>query len=219
VDTSVVVLDFETTGLSPYDSRVIEVAAVRVEEGDVTESFVQLMHPGFAVPSFITALTGISTAMVAGKPSPEEIMPKLGEFIGSAPVVAHNASFDMRFLRAEMERAEIAFGNDSLCTMRLARRLVPGLRGYSLGNLVNHLGISLPRGEQFHRALGDALVTVELWKKLIAIIEDDHGVVGPDLNVLQSVMTLSKARVAKFLAGLRGGTNATVASASVNFGS
>jgi DNA polymerase III subunit epsilon len=202
---SIVVLDFETTGLSPSSSRVIEVAALRVDNGFVADSFVQLMHPGYAIPPFITSLTGITSAMVDGMPSPESVMPRLHAFIGGRTVVAHNASFDIRFLCAEMERAGISFSNQSLCTMRLARRLVPDLRGYSLGNLVDHLRIQLPRGEAFHRAMGDSMVTVELFNRLIEIMKDRHGIDSPEPGLLQALMSVPKRKVLKFLEMKRAG--------------
>ena len=102
------VIDFETTGLSPNFDRVIEVGVVLVRNHEVVETYSELMDPGFAIPSHITSLTGISTSMVRGKPKPEKIMPHVREIIGSYPCVAHNASFDRGFLAAEMGRAGIS---------------------------------------------------------------------------------------------------------------
>ena len=104
------VIDFETTGLSAECYRVIEVAAVIVRNGEVADSFVQLMHPGHRLPFFITELTGITDEMLKGKPSPEAVMPELMRFLGGHPCVAHNASFDSRFYNAEMRRSGIARG-------------------------------------------------------------------------------------------------------------
>jgi DNA polymerase III epsilon subunit-like protein len=104
----VVILDFETTGLSSDYDRTIEVGALLVRNHTIIDEFVELMNPGFAVPSFITSFTGISNAMLKGKPKPEIIMPKLLDFIGKRPIVAHNASFDKRFLMAELARANLS---------------------------------------------------------------------------------------------------------------
>ena len=128
-----VVLDFETTGLLPAYDRTIEVAATLLVEHQPAETFHQLMHPGTRLPSFITSLTGITDAMPRGQPRPEEVMPRLQEFVRGLPIVAHNAAFDRGFLRAELARAGLRLESDFLCTMRLARRLVPGLPSYRLG--------------------------------------------------------------------------------------
>ena len=103
--SEVVIIDFETTGLSPYYERIIEVGAVIVKGKRVIDSFSELMHPGRSIPYFITQLTGISNSMVKGRPSPEKIMPRLKKFVGDRVILTHNASFDSKFLYSEMERA------------------------------------------------------------------------------------------------------------------
>lgn len=154
-----VVVDLETTGGSAIYDRVIEVAALRVQGGRVLDRFETLVNPGVSVPPFITRLTGISTAMVSGRPRLEAALPALGAFIGSAPVVAHNAAFDHAFLSAAFRRAAIPWEAEKVCTLRLARRLIPGLHSYKLDSLCAHLGLAYV---QRHRAGPDADATVAL---------------------------------------------------------
>jgi DNA polymerase-3 subunit epsilon len=152
----VVVLDFETTGLTPLYHRTIEVGAVLVCRNRIEKTFSELMDPGSYIPAFITSLTGISDDMVEGKPAPEEVMPRLREFIGERPIVAHNASFDRRFLTAEMERAGLKLRNPVLCTLLLSRRLYLNLQVISLEFSPHTLGLrsegpterSMTRGPQ-----------------------------------------------------------------------
>ena len=99
----VIVFDFETTGLSPqHGDRPIEIGAVLIENHKITHQFQSLMNPGFRISSFIESYTGISNSMVRTAPPCEDVMEEFVEFIGSYPLVAHNASFDLRFLESEL---------------------------------------------------------------------------------------------------------------------
>ena len=149
------VIDFETTGLSADYCRVIEVAAVIVRDGEVVDSFVQLMHPGCRIPFFITAITGITNSMVKDKTNPETVMPDLMRFLGDRPCIAHKASFDSSFYHAEMSRAGIAHERSFLCTMLLSRRLIQDSPDHQLGTLTNHLNLQKPSEGSCHRALYD----------------------------------------------------------------
>lgn len=181
----VVVLDFETTGLAPPAARVIEIGAVRLRDGKVCDTFHALTSPGCRLPPFITGLTGITDAMLHGKPAPEHVMPAFREFLGNAPLVAHNAAFDAKFLRAEMGRAGFVLNNPVLCTLRLARRLLPETPRHGLGNLALHLGIT---SDGAHRALADAKVTSQVWLHLLGIAA---GIADSSLD-LQFLQDLSK---------------------------
>ena len=120
-----VVLDFETSGMSPdHGCRVTEVAAIRIEGGQITQRFVSLVNAGVAIPSFITQLTGITQAMVDQAPPADEVFPELLEFIGNDYLVAHNASFDEKFLFAEAENIrQTPRHRGTICSVKLARRL------------------------------------------------------------------------------------------------
>jgi len=194
------VIDFETTGLSAGPDRIIEVGAVLVREGEIVGTFSELMDPGFRIPSFITSLTGITNAMVRGRPSPQAMMPRLRAFLGDHVCVAHNASFDQRFFSAEMALAGEAHERPFLCSMLLARRLVQDAGSHKLGALVSHLRLATPAGMQAHRALADALMTVELWKRLMADLRMHLRGREPDLGLLATICRKPKTAVPGYLA-------------------
>lgn len=183
----VIILDFETTGLSQYD-RIIEVGAVLIKNHKIVDEFVELMNPGFAISSFITSLTGISNAMLKGKPNPESVMPNLLAFINDKPIVAHNAAFDKRFLMAELERAELSTSSPFLCTMRLAKKLIPEATSYKLSDIARHVGIRV-NSETAHRALTDVKVTAKLWQHLHTEMTNQMGIPAPSVEQMTTVMT------------------------------
>ena len=179
---SYAVVDVETTGGSPaYGHRITEIAVVVVTEGRITEIFEQLVNPDRFIPSFITQLTGISGPMVAEAPRFEEIVPELVVALAGNIFVAHNAQFDWGFVSAELERA---VGKTPtalrLCTVRLARALLPQLQRKSLDHVAHHYGVldvpsryPLKRGTR-HSAAGDAIITAHC---LLRMIDDaaDRG--------------------------------------------
>ena len=162
------VVDLETTGASAVYDRVTEVAVVLVERGQIVESFDTLVDPGVPIPPFITRLTGIDDRLVAGKPALTAVIPRLAEALDGRVFVAHNASFDHAFLKQGYARAGRRLEVDLLCTMRLARRLLPGSRSYSLQSLIQRLGLS-SRGR--HRALADAEATAALLLRLLQLAD------------------------------------------------
>jgi DNA polymerase III subunit epsilon len=166
------------------------------------ETFTQLMFPGRHVPSFITSLTGITDGMLRGKPRPEEVMPRLLAFAGSRPIVAHNAAFDRGFLQAELARAGLELSNEFLCTMRLARRLEPGLDSYRLGALVDTLDLHAPDAPRFHRSVADVNHAVALWQRLHATFVRHTSMVSPPVKVLSKLMDTPVRQAARYLAKL-----------------
>jgi DNA polymerase III epsilon subunit family exonuclease len=155
-----VVVDVETTGTRVGAARLTEVGAVRVRAGHRVETFERLVDPGLPVPSAVTRLTGISAAMLQGAPPFARIAVEWLDFLGNGVLVAHNAPFDCSFLNQELIRCgEAPPANPVLCSVRLARRLLPDLRSHSLDSLARHLGL---RFRQRHRALGDAEVTAQV---------------------------------------------------------
>ncbi len=160
-----VVLDVETTGGKAGSDRVTEIGAVKVQCGEVIDSFSTLINPERHIPSFISRLTGISNAMVAEAPKFADIASELNTFLHGAVFVAHNAKFDYGFIRAELARCDITLDMPQLCTVVNMRRYYPGLASYSLGNLCKEFGINLTN---HHRALADATATVELLKLINA---------------------------------------------------
>ena len=163
-DRPYVVVDVETTGLSPLHDRVIEVAALRLRDGAPAERFSSLVDPGCAIPPEIARLTGIRREMLAGQPRFAEIAAGLADFLGADPLVAHNAPFDYGFLVEEFRRAGLAYRARTLCTARLGRQVLPGLRRAGLGELLAALELEAPAA---HRAAGDALATARAFLALL----------------------------------------------------
>jgi DNA polymerase-3 subunit epsilon len=171
-----VVVDVETTGSDPARHRLTEVGAVRVRGGRIIGEWSSLVNPERRIPAFISQLTGITDAMVAGAPRFAEVAPGLREFLGDSVFVAHRARFDHGFLKAEFERCGIAFGGPVLCTVVESRRHFPGLPSHGLATLSKHFGISL---DSHHRALCDARATAEIFLKIqekrVAVSEQNHA--------------------------------------------
>lgn len=157
---SFVVVDLETTGGAPGANGITEIGAVRVVDGRLTDEFATLVNPGRRIPPFVVALTGITDEMVADAPPIAEALPRFLEFAGDAVLVAHNAGFDMAHLNAAHAFLHgRTIDLDVLCTIRLARRLMPELRRRSLDSVAGALGISC---YDRHRGLGDARITAEV---------------------------------------------------------
>ncbi len=195
---SVVVLDFETTGLSPnMGDRAIEIGAVRLEQGVVTARFQQLMNPGFRVTSFIQEYTGISNEMLADAPSCEAVMADFADFIAGANLVAHNASFDQRFLQAELARVGVDDHCEFACSMLIARRLYQDAPNHKLGSLVAYKQIA--NDGVFHRALADTEMTAQLWLCMLDDIHSQFGIEEPSFKLMQQLAKQPKGKVADFL--------------------
>lgn len=195
---SVVVLDFETTGLSPdMGDRAIEIGAVRLENGVVTDRFQQLMNPGFRVSGFIQDYTGISNEMLADAPSCSEVMSDFADFIGSDNLVAHNASFDKRFLDAELSQIGLDYSGEFACSMLIARRLYQEAPNHKLGSLVAYKQIA--NDGVFHRALADTEMTAQLWLCMLEDMALDFGLSTPSFKLMQQVAKQPKGKVARFL--------------------
>lgn len=197
--TTVAIIDFETTGMRAGEDRIIEVAAAILQDGMVVDTFSELMHPGYRIPYFTTELTGITDAMVHGKPRPEAVMPRLRTFLGDHHLVAHNAGFDQRFFAAEMDRAGEAHERHFLCSVLLARRLVQGAPSHKLGDLTRYLGLRMPVGMRAHRALADVLMTCQLWNHLRDTLRERLGGRETGLDMMLKLMRMPKAKVGVYL--------------------
>lgn len=166
--TPFIVIDFETTGMGPSQgARATEIAAVRVEDGRITDRYQSLMNAGVWVPPFITALTGISNQMLAKAPPAAQVMQDVAAFCQGQPLVAHNAAFDRGFWAAEMAHAGVPADPahaSFACTVLLSRRLYPEAPSHRLSALGDWLG--LRRDGQAHRALSDAELTAQLLIRL-----------------------------------------------------
>jgi DNA polymerase III subunit epsilon len=167
LDVEFVVLDLETTGGSPANDRITEVGAVKIRGGEVLGTFHTLVNPEVSIPPLISALTGITNGMVADAEPIEVVLPCLLEFLGGAVLVAHNASFDRRFIQANLERHGYQrIPNRVVCTARLARKLLPRdeVPNVRLATLAAYLGATVA---PCHRALTDAKATVDVFHSLL----------------------------------------------------
>ncbi len=162
-DGPIVVLDFESTGLNTSGARIIEIGAVRLEKGTITDQFQELVDPGEPLKPKITEVTNITDAMLSGKPRAEEMLPKLMDFIGDCPIAAHNSAFDAALLQAELKRLGRSFSNPVLDTLTYARKLYPELKSFRLKALCKHLGVSLKNA---HRAVHDATATAHCLQRM-----------------------------------------------------
>ena len=178
-----VVVDLETTGGSALFDRVLEVAAIRVQNGAIQDRLECLVEPGMPIPPFVTRITGINQSLVRGQPRFETVLPDLRRILDGAVLVAHNASFDGNFLASAFQRADMPWDGDRLCTLRLSRRLIPGLHSYRLDSLCAFLGFTFV---QRHRAGPDAEATVHVLKHLLEVA------VGRGIETLAALLRLQR---------------------------
>jgi DNA polymerase III epsilon subunit family exonuclease len=177
-----VVVDVETTGGCPPRDRIIEIAAIRLIGGRIEEEWASLVDPGRPIPPFVARLTGIDDRAARGAPSFSEVADAFIDFLGGSAFVAHNASFDWRFVNTELFWSRGGrLTNARLCTIRLARRVLPGVRRRSLDALAYLFGIPI---EGRHRALGDARATARILLRLMAAAEDRGLATEEDLAEL-----------------------------------
>jgi len=191
----VAVIDFETTGMSPdHGDRATEVAIVLVEGGRVIDRFQSLMNAGVRIPAFITQLTGISNAMVAAAPEAGEVMRRASRFVGDAPLVAHNASFDRKFWVDELARLGLPAPQPFACTMLLSRRLYPQAPNHKLGTLVDYH--RLARAGAAHRALADAEMAAGLLARILDDLHHHYGVASVDHALLMALQRCQRGQIA-----------------------
>lgn len=188
------IIDFETTGLSPLQGdRATEVAICLVEGERIVDRFQSLMNAGVYINSFIEHYTGITNEMIADAPPAEQVMADAARFVGDAPMVAHNASFDRRFWSAELSRLGIHGGNPYACTMLLSRRLYPEAGSFRLGSLAGFH--SLPDTGRAHRAMADAETAAHLWLRIRRDLERRWDVYEPPHEFLVKLQGCQKKAV------------------------
>ena len=199
---TVAVIDFETTGLSPdMGDRATEVAVVIVDNGKISDRYQSFMNAGVRIPPFIESLTGITNAMVRNAPPASEVMSALAKFVGSVPLVAHNASFDRKFLDAEWSRIRQQRKQEFACSMLLARRIYPAAPDHKLGTLVSHL--KLPPAARHHRALADAEMTAHLWLRMLSDIRQQYGLNTIPHDFLCMLQKVPKAQINDYVSRAR----------------
>ena len=191
LDDSYVVFDLETTGFSPNTCKIIEIGAVKVENGTITERFSEFVNPQVPIPFKIEELTGIRDDMVMGVETIEEILPRFMEFCEGCVMIAHNAEFDMSFIRKNCMDLDIPCDHTVGDTVAMARILLPALHRFKLDTVAKALKISL---ENHHRAVDDAECTAHIFVKFIEMLKERHIETLNDLNSLgaTSVDTVKK---------------------------
>lgn len=160
------ILDVETTGLSAAGEKITEIAIYIHDGNQVVDSFESLINPEKKIPYRIVQMTGITNQMVVDAPRFYEVAKKIVEFTEGKVIVGHNVKFDYSFIRHEFKSLGYDFKRETLDTVKLSRKLIPGRRSYSLGRLCNDLGIN---NHARHRAGGDALATTQLFELLLEI--------------------------------------------------
>lgn len=158
------VVDIETTGGSPVNDKITEIAIYIHDGFEVVDEFATLINPERYIPPYITQLTGITNDMVKGAPKFYEVARKIVQMTENRKFVAHNASFDYNFIKNEFKTLGYEYNRDKICTVQWSRKLLPGYKSYSLGKLCANFGIKI---DNRHRAAGDAFATTKLLKILL----------------------------------------------------
>jgi DNA polymerase III epsilon subunit family exonuclease len=194
--TPFIVVDLETTGLEPKLDKIIEIAAVKVQGGQIVDEWNTLVNPGMFLPQVTTDITGITTEMVQDAPTFPDVVDDFLSFMGEGSVfVAHNVEFDRCFVNEHLikhEREELQ--DPYMCTFKLAKQVHPNLARYNLGFLAESFGIDL---SQAHRALHDAKATAELFIKFMRVLENGGLKQVRDIPVIQNIGRAPKEEVAE----------------------
>ncbi|WP_300408074.1 PolC-type DNA polymerase III [Lagierella sp.] len=180
---SFVVFDIETTGFSKVRDRIIEIGAVKVKDGKIVDEFNQLINPNVQLPQKIIEITNITDSMLIDKPTIDKVLPEFMDFVSDATLVAHNAEFDIGFIRENCKREKIEFVNAYLDTLALCRGVFPNLKNHKLDTISKHLNVSL---ENHHRACDDAMATAQIF---IKTLEEETICEIKDLTELNYIKT------------------------------
>ena len=164
MDNEYIVLDIETTGLSFRTEKITEIGAVKVKNGEIVDTFETFVNPEIPIPQRIVELTGITDSLVKNEPTIDIVMPKFLDFIGNLKLVAHNADFDIGFLKNNAEVLGLKMDNDYIDSLALSRQLFPEFKKHKLGILAEKFGIKV---ENAHRALDDVKTLVKVYLKLL----------------------------------------------------
>ena len=195
---SVIVFDFETTGLSTNQGdRAIEIGAIKLKNGIVVDHFQSLMNPGFRISRFIEDFTGISNIELQKAPNSKTVMNQFADFIQGSNLVAHNASFDQRFLDAELANIHRDYKGEITCSLLISRRLTQDAPSHKLSELVRYHKIK--NEGVFHRALADAQVTASLWLILLRSLQHNYNISDPDFALMKKIAKTPKTGIAKLL--------------------
>ena len=190
IQAPITVIDFETTGLNTKVERIIEIGAVRLENGQITDTFTSYVNPGVPLKPVITQITGITDQDLMDAPSAAEVLPKLLSFIGTSPIAAHNIEFDSSILKHELKRLDLAFDAPEIDTLSFAQKLYPQLNRYRLSNVCKYLGVSLKNA---HRAIHDATATAQCLDIMLKNIMEQGAETIADIDVYTKGYTKTKS--------------------------
>jgi DNA polymerase III subunit epsilon len=165
-DMTLVVFDFETTGLDVNKDRIIEIGALKIRGDKVVGEFSQLIDPGMVIPDIITKICGITNDMVQGQPLLPDVLPQFLDFLSGSVLVAHNAEFDFNFLKSVANREGYQIVWPCFCTLKMAKLLLPELESKNLDRLAEHFGLKF---EARHRSIGDCKVTQSVLTHLLKV--------------------------------------------------
>jgi len=179
LDDTFVVFDIETTGLNPKVSKIIEIGAVKIVNGEVAGTFSKFVNPEVPIPYNITKLTSITDEMVIDAETIEVVLPEFLEFVGDSVLVAHNAGFDTKFIKKYAKDMGRKVDNTVVDTMTLGHILCPELGKFTLDRICKHLGVKL---ENHHRAVDDATATADVFKRFLKMLKEREVYTVDDLN-------------------------------------
>lgn len=174
-----IVFDIETTGLSNIHDKITEIGAVKIKNKQIVDSFSTLINPEIPIPAKITELTGITNEMVEGAPIIEDVLPSFFEFVGESCLVAHNADFDVGFIRENAKKIKYQLTNTIVDTLKLSRILLNHLKRHKLNIIAKELNVGL---ENHHRAVDDAKATAEIFIKFIELMNNKEIYTLQDIN-------------------------------------
>ncbi len=191
---TVAVIDIETTGMSPdTGGRATEIGVVLLRDGRVVDRYESLMNAGAWVPPFIEALTGISNEMLRAAPPAARVMAEVANFVGTHPLIAHNAAFDRRFWDAELARLGRTRRQEFACTLLLSRRIHPEAPSHRLGSLIDFHG--LPVAGRHHRALADAEMAASLFLHMRSTLAQRFGLADVPHALLREIQAVPRNRL------------------------
>ena len=200
-----VVFDIETTGFDPFNDKIIEIGAVKMKGKEIIDEFSEFVNPKIPIPKEIVKLTSITDEMVKDAPDIKTILPRFLEFCGDSTVVAHNAKFDVGFIKQKSSDQNLEFSPSVVDTLPLARALLVNEKKFGLANLTKYFGIIL---ESHHRAIDDARATAEVFQKFFNMIITKGILTLKDINTnlqpnIQNAETLNTMILVKNQKGLR----------------
>ena len=166
-----IVLDIETTGLSCTKNRILEIAAIKVENKNIIERFDTLIDPQLPIPYRITQITGINDNMVCGAPLIENVLPELYDFFENLPIIAHNAPFDISFISHNLSSCGYLLNNRIIDTLKIARDIYPNFSNHKLDNIAKNLNVTV---ETAHRAMADVETLHEVFNIMLNDIENKN---------------------------------------------